>query len=415
MRQKGTVLIIALSLLLPLTLLGAALAERGMLEEKMSASHRNASLAFMVAESGVERALLVLQGTGGADDGFDDELKAGGDLGLNSLSIGSGTVTVTLHDNDDGDGKSNHDADGRVILRAVGSALTGRRRVELLLRRSAPPPQQAILTEKHLELAGDFSLSGSYANIHSNTSIRLTGHPTVDGEVSTTGTITMNGGSTITGTQTEGADPVDIPHIYPPDFRPYADYVLTADCRVLDAAGAQLDDLSLGGDWQGWSCSPGNKWMISGSATPADGFFYVQGNVEISGTGAGLWSTTVVAEGSIEVSGNPNYQAHADPDHPPWIRDLLFVAGNDLVISGNPDQSFHGIMASHMEIHISGNVNFEGQIIAENGTGQEVLGGQTVTDLTAGNYFGGNATQVNNRLSPWGYKLQRVAWRELVP
>ena len=264
-------------------------------------------------------------------------------------------------------------------------------------------------------------LTGSNASVHSNTSIEIPGDPLIDGLVSTPGSISISGSPTLNGGTDDGADVVAIPHIYPPDFRPYAGVVLTADCRVTDAGGAQLADLSGGGKWHGWDCSSGDKWTMSDSAPVGglyDGFYYVEGNAVISGSPGGTWDLSLVADGYIEVSGNPNYSAYADAAHPSEVQDLLFVAGNDLKINGNPGQVMDGVMAAHMEVTVSGNPNYQGRIIAENGlhhAGQEVLSGQLVQDLVTLNEFSGNPTHVNNGLSPWDpVAIQRLAWRERV-
>ena len=242
--------------------------------------------------------------------------------------------------------------------------------------------------------------------------------------VSSVGSISISGSPTLGG-QNPNAPPVDIPHIYPPDFRNDANFIFTKDCKVKRASdNVVLADASTG-KWHGWDCASGDKWTM-GDSSPSgglqNGFIYVEGNAVISGSPTADWNLTLVTEGYIEVSGNPNFEAfgnHAtDPDATslrPEVRDLLFVAGNDLKINGNPSQKFHGVMAAHMEVSVSGNPNYQGRIIAENGAGQEVTTGQTPENIVDQNEFSGNPTQINNRVSPWDpVSVRRIAWRESV-
>ena len=242
--------------------------------------------------------------------------------------------------------------------------------------------------------------------------------------VSSVGSISISGSPTLGG-QNPNAPPVDIPHIYPPDFRADANFIFTPDCRVRLPDGSLVADLSSGGQWHGWDCSNNDKWTM-GDSSPSgglqNGFIYVEGNAVISGSPTADWSLTLVTEGYIEVSGNPNFEAfgnHAtDPDATslrPEVRDLLFVAGGDLKINGNPSQKFHGVMAAHMEVSVSGNPNYQGRIIAENGDGQEITTGQTPKNIIDQNEFSGNPTHTNNRVSPWDpVGVRRIAWRESV-
>ena len=102
----------------------------------------------------------------------------------------------------------------------------------------------------------------------------------------------------------------------------------------------------------------------------------------------------------------------------PVPSEFAILTQDALKINGNPGQVMDGVMAAHMEVTVSGNPNYQGRIIAENGyhhAGQEVLSGQLVQDLVTLNEFSGNPTHVNNGLSPWDpVAIQRLAWRERV-
>ena len=118
--QHGAVLLVALVLLVPLTLLAVTMAQRNTQGERMSGNYRDGERALLIADSAIEQAVAVLAASGGADNGFNDELAGGGDLGLNNVSFGGGSFSVTLQDNDDGDSDPTIDSDNTVILNAVG-------------------------------------------------------------------------------------------------------------------------------------------------------------------------------------------------------------------------------------------------------------------------------------------------------
>ncbi len=422
-RQRGAALIVGLVLLVPVTLVATAVAERNVFDNKMAANQRDGMRALYIAESGAEQAIANLMANG-TWQVFNSVLADGNNLGLNDVSFGGGAYTVLLVDNDDGDSNPARDADGRVILRALGNFGAANREVAVAISRQGQPSEYAILTKKHLKINGEMQLTGSNSRVHSNTSIEIPGNPRIDGMVSSVGSISISGSPTLGG-QNPNAPPVDIPHIYPPDFRADANFIFTKDCKVKRASdNVVLADASTG-KWHGWDCASGDKWTM-GDSSPSgglqNGFIYVEGNAVISGSPTADWNLTLVTEGYIEVSGNPNFEAfgnHAtDPDATslrPEVRDLLFVAGNDLKINGNPSQKFHGVMAAHMEVSVSGNPNYQGRIIAENGAGQEVTTGQTPENIVDQNEFSGNPTQINNRVSPWDpVSVRRIAWRESV-
>jgi hypothetical protein len=72
---------------------------------------------------------------------------------------------------------------------------------------------------------------------------------------------------------------------------------------------------------------------------------------------------SVIATGSIEVSGNP----FITPDHDDGI---LFLAGGDMSISGNPGagaDNFQGLIYAGAQCKTSGNPTIFGQLMCANG------------------------------------------------
>jgi hypothetical protein len=426
-RQRGAVLIVGLVLLVPLMLVATAIAEHNTLDEKMAANQRDGMRALYIAESGAEQAIAQLLANGTytmfntvlANNQNPDHPN----LDLNNQSFGGGFYTVTLVDNNDGDNNLNLDSDGRARLVSRGDIGTANREVVVVISRQAKPSEYAILTQKHLIINGNMQLTGTNSSVHSNTSIAISGNPTINGKVSSTGAITISGTPVLPAGMQANAAAAPIPHIDPADFRADANYIFTADCRVRRSDLSLVADLSSGNKWHGWNCATGDKWTMS-ATNPSDGlqdgFIYVEGNAAISGSPGGDWNVTLVTEGYIEVSGNPNFEAFGqDPTNPDAaslrteVKDLLFIAGGDLKISGNPSQNYHGVMAAHQEVSVSGNPNYQGRIIAENGASQEITTGQTAKNLVDQNEFSGNPTHTNQGGSPWDpVGIRKISWRE---
>ncbi|MBT8064714.1 MAG: hypothetical protein KJN94_06820, partial [Gammaproteobacteria bacterium] len=331
-----------------------------------------------------------------------------------SVSGGSFTVTVPVID-------THH-----VIMNSLGNVSGAEREIEIILEIDANATfQYAILTEEDIDaLEGNPTIVGPYANIHSNSNVIVQGSPIVSGTVSATGSVVASGNKDI-GAQVSGAARVDIPHVYPPEYEQYATYVFTPDCLVQNSAGVTIANLGGGQRWHGWECSVNGYWAMSGNVHGElmEAFYYVKGNVKLLGNPNGTWYATIVAEGYIDVSGNAEYKPWGSKagnntgDHS--ANEILFLAGNDLRITGNPDQQFNGILAAHMEVQVAGNPFLQGSIVAENGLhamGQEATNGQAVVDLVTQNSIEGsmNMNAYGTAVIGGGNPVKVTGWRELV-
>jgi cytoskeletal protein CcmA (bactofilin family) len=415
----GFVLAASLFLLLTLTLVVVTIAHRNTFDEAMAGNQRDFVNAMGVTESGVEAGFALVKENYVNGGNFDVDQLTGyssNPLLTGSLSGGSYAVTVPVVNAN------------LLVLNSVGSVAGAEREIEVVLEvDSSGTWDYAILTSDSINvMSGDPIIYGPYADVHTNMHFYISGNPEIDGSISATGVLDISGNPTVGGEQTSGADNVDIPHVYPPEHRGNANIVLTPDCRVTAADGSEIADLSDGGKWHGWDCSVGDKWTMADSSPDGglyDAFYYVEGNVVISGGPEALWYASFVAEGYIEVSGNPYFHPWgygAGNDTGSEVGDkILFLAGNDLKINGNPDQEFIGIMAAHMEVGVSGNPYLEGSILAENGLhgeGQEVASGMEIKNIIDNNEFNGNMVlnASGDGLGGAGQPLIVSAWRELV-
>ena len=103
---------------------------------------------------------------------------------------------------------------------------------------------------------------------------------------------------------------------------------------------------------------------------------------------------TIIAEGSIVISGNPDLQ--------PQAPELLFVTDGDLMITGNVGANYmEGQILVREQLHIAGNPDLAGQIVIENAANLSNL--VTTTDIV-GNpsiVYNGLAGAVSFTVSSW--------------
>lgn len=486
--QKGMSLPVALLLLIPLVMMGLTIAQRNNLEELMAASQRDAQQALMNAESGLALAgeVLAQVAAGSYASTADEILLNNGNIGLTNHALTEGEVTVVVIDNENSamvpypsdpdfdctplqdsgyaeDCVWETDADSHLVASSSGTYRGGERVVqaifELLMSSPAPAsaPPLAIFTEDDLGISGNPFIWGPNANVHSNSDLDISGNPEIWGAVSASGQVNISGdpvdenGDPIV--YEEGVARITTPYVYPPAYKPVSTYYMTSNCDIYDGWPLSdhvriAEDVKNNPDWMGgWNCDYGKEWILNGDSPP-DGFYYVEGNVIISsnpGEGTDPVSISIVAEGFIEVSGNPNLQPYYgsaidinDPEVQALIGDrqnvlfsneVLFYAGNDLKINGNQSQQFIGLMAAHMEFDISGAPWLEGALVAENGRAQEAQGygrGQEVTDgrdvknMVDQNWIGGDPTLVTEAESNQSSSTSQTAaanmkaWRESI-
>jgi hypothetical protein len=263
-------------------------------------------------------------------------------------------------------------------------------------------PGVAILTDGDLVISGNPSLEGSQGSAHANGDVVVNGNPSTTGYVSASGDYEVTGDPSIGDTENSGGGrpPREVPMMDPREAYVYSEYDLCPDGLVrtgpaytsgpeppnpglTPCTGTVLADAD-GTDYRNWKmtgndASQGAKWDYSGNQT-YDGVYYLyHGSAKVSGNpgdpGA-PWNVTILAEaqytgaepnhcphtgGDIELSGNPKTRAHTKA-YP-----LLFIAGRDLQISGNPgagEMNYEGFMGAHEQFKVSGNPSVFGSIVA---------------------------------------------------
>jgi Tfp pilus assembly protein PilX len=375
-----------------------------------------------------------------------------GNITINGQTYSS-AVRAQVTDNNDETGTQNlaDDLDKTVWLNVTSRVIirghTVTRRVKALVGPTSlsaftmgcptgtPSGQQTLL------INGNPTIAGSQGNVHSNCSFTTTGNPSIAQDATAVDTLSLSPGTTVGGTTNGDAAVIPLPTVNPADFKSLANYVLRGDGKVYEqtspgvltliydaATGASSGTPAGNGDnWpstDGWqwtdkSGSGGRRWQFSGSqvnsALENKAFYFekVSGttatNVSISGSppaGAGTWKITLMAEGYIDISGNPNLRA-ADGK-----QNLLLVAGTDVKIGGTLVSTFvgGGVVAAHEQISISGNPTITGFFLAENAVHTESL--VTTTGIS------GNPTiTYNGAPSPpgsWRFPFRVLAWQQLL-
>jgi hypothetical protein len=256
----------------------------------------------------------------------------------------------------------------------------------------------AILTDGDLYISGNPTVSGTGGSVHSNQDVTISGNPNIEGTATAVDGYTVTGNPTIGDPANSGGGrpPLFVPTVNPRDNYDMSEYDLCPDGNVrtgpsyggpeppnltdtpcMGTVLADADSITYRG-WKktGDDPSKGAKWDYGGNDA-YDGVYYIYlGSATIGGNAgdaADPWRLTLLVEsssvgleplhcphigGDIEVSGNVAMQYH-DKGTP-----LLFVAGRDLKISGNPDQFHEGFMAAHEQFNISGNPVLNTALIA---------------------------------------------------
>ena len=408
--ERGSAIITVLLLLMLMTALAAALTVSGRTESLITRNHQSRAQARASAEAGLNHAVQIavdyLQTIDPVNipGALDALLVDTTPLGVGVFGTATGiegaldsTVEyeVLLMDEDDPargaaivaalignvavgeDGIATTDNNNTLVFRATGTAQGGASvTLEALI---APVELGAIVTDGNLDISGSVSITGGDdADVHSNGDLTIDGSATVD-----------SGGMTSTGEYDGpapgygGAAAKPLPQISAEDYKHHADYVLTetgdmtcnsaGGCTspatgVAYGYGATICTAGPSGndcrpDW-GWRFA-GGGWEMGAAGTPQNGTFYVETDVSISSNPT--LSMTLIAEGSIDISGSPNLTAHTN--------ELLFVTDGDLDISGGVDTDViaQGQMLVHEQLSISGNATLGGQIIVEDAANNHSL------------------------------------------
>lgn len=443
--ERGIALIIVLLLLAVISAMATGLAVNSQTEIAMATNEAYYAGARAAAEAGMNRAiekiiadtthdLLAGQDPANvADDGLIDYMLAP-DVSPYALgSTGQYSYTIRIFDDDDPalyggtalssaqlaamgvgptpeDGTGTVDVNDRLILRVTGLGPQGttvtiaRILVNAFSQEITPNTvlsYPAILVDGDLTLDGNIHIEGSQGNVHANGDLEKTGvSGNIDGTATASGTFTANAGFTAGVSQMSGAPTVNVPDIAAADHFDRAQYILTV---VSGVSYIEHTALATGGAVAAAPCSPcgGFTWTGSGwtttSAAADPGTFYVNGAVSITAAGgaAAFKGLSVIATGSIEVSGRNFLKPSAAEEANGSF--LQFVTDGDLKITGNSTlddaTAVEGQSLVREQVHVFGTPILQGRILVQDDG--------NASNLVTTNYIGGTPTiTYNGSLGP---------------
>lgn len=416
--ERGMALIMVLLLLAVVSSLATGLTMNGQIEVAMASNEATYAGARAAAEAGLNRAIAAIQ----ADTTTDLLALYNADGNLDSMFTGAApyaignnySYIIELFDDDDPalyptpltavqliamveDGNPANNLNDRLILRVSGLGPNGTSvRVGRVLE-TVPTTistttttttimNPAILVNGDLTMGGFFKADGLRGNVHTNgnfvadgTSWRLSGDATAAG----TFTTSCAAGTCAAGVQGGGRPSVNVAHVEANDYADLATHILNAD-GTITTVGLTLPCVSN----CGWSFSNGT-WSITGNSATA-GTYFVNGDVTISGNpslgGTGQnripLPLSVIATGSVRVSGTPTLQPHNALAY-------QFVTNGDLSITGNADleqTQVEGRSLVREQLNLSGNPELRGQIIV-----QDFRDCSPCASLVTNNFVGGRA------------------------
>jgi hypothetical protein len=404
--ERGTALFIAIMGVAMVMLLGLAITGLGLVASTVTGNERESQEAVAIADAGISHAKRLilwqewgsfnqfLQNVGGvACDG--DELSqvpaaplppgypaAPADfIPAAGRNFGGGQYRVAVCDDHSTDVDPttaildvdpNADVNRRILVRSTGTAPNGASATVELLVETVDMP--AVITNADLLVIGNPRAMGAGGSFHSNQDITLQGNACAQQFFSSTGQATVSGGSPGGGAAcTPGAldvrpdsPPINIPSLLPIDYKPLADYWLRSDGRIYDMATMVVLCAAppCGGATQlAWTWDTAFKRWSNGPNI-RQGTYYADGNIELASTfGSSTFRLTLMAEGFINVSGNPTTR----PDLVlPTGREIAMLAGTDVRLQGTSSVVFQGIYYARQQLDISGNPLINGQLLALN-------------------------------------------------
>ena len=415
--QRGSALIGVTLLLMMISALAAALAVNGYTETLISHNEQVGMQAGAAAEAGLNHAVELAttfiddwntNGFASSDAAIDALLRGpdgmsgtvatdadNGSLGTRTgitaaeqiplgtlLTVASGLdarYEASVMDDDatapnEPTGDLFDDENGTIVIRATGYAEDDTKVVLEAMIGSVPNP--AVLSDGDLDINGSVEITGTVGGVHSNGDLEIKGS-----KADISGTISASGVYTGSAPGAGGAAEIELLEIHAIDYRDRADYILTSEGEITDADGT----VTCTDDCDGWDFDSGkSEWTLE-KESPLPGTYYVEGDVEIKKAGKksaksdndATANVSVVAEGSIKVTGNSNITAYDS--------EFLFVTDGDLSIKGGSvGEGFEGQVLVHEQMKLDGNAWLTGQFLVEDAADDH--------DLVKKNEIKGNLT-----------------------
>ena len=279
-------------------------------------------------------------------------------------------------------GDATLDSNTRITVRAIGYATGGT--TATFEATVGPIILPAIVTNDDITISGNPQINGINGGVHSNGNLTISGSPNIARNATASGDYSTSGSPSIGGQSGGGRPNLTIPPVNAADHRGVADLILQADGRMMTQAGLEVCNAAVDNDACeevalpaglipgvpagaarfGWTYSAaGPSWLLNDNNATFQATYYVEGDASITaspGSALAPLPISIIAEGDIEITGNPRLQ----PDLP----ELMFVTNMDLKIAGTFAQpiAFEGQMLVREQLSITGNPTLAGQILVQN-------------------------------------------------
>ncbi|RKX29418.1 MAG: hypothetical protein DRP47_01870 [Candidatus Zixiibacteriota bacterium] len=343
--NRGSALLIALSLLIMLSLLALAAVNNSTTDIDLSGNQVSAEKAFYIAEAGAKRAFTEIVADSTWRTGFANVSFNGG---LYTVTVTDSTTDSTLADT--------------VVVNSTGSALMGSAIVQLILAPGEVHPfKYAMFGEDTIDIRNSFvtdsynSDSGSYwatrlntdADIGSNGNIIVKNGAVIGGDVATSlaGGASINPGATVTGTISDTAPEQELPEV------PAADYTW-----------AEANNIAPSGFTGSYSYDPSTNALISSGNLVLDGGVYFFSSIILKNSAslsvAPGAEVVIYVTGDIEMKQSSEVNSGGDP------ADFLIYSQGDLTLKNSGDiAALFYSPDGNVDLRNSG--EFSGSIVAE--------------------------------------------------
>ena len=203
------------------------------------------------------------------------------------------------------------DANSTLVIQAIGYALDNPTVTLEATMANAAVNLPAVAVGGDLTVTGNPTITGTQGGIHANDDLDISGNPDIAQDATATDGYSESGLPSIGGLSGGGYASLTIPPVAAIDYKPNADFILNSTGQMTDQVGTVICDASgdnnacvtAGYDWVFGGAA---GWSAPGSGETA-GTYYVEGDANISGnhgSAADPWAISVIAEGSIQISGN---------------------------------------------------------------------------------------------------------------
>ena len=318
------------------------------------------------------------------------------------------------------DGLRFNDVNGRLVIRSTGFGPRGTQAT--LEQMLVPIEMPALLVNGNLTMAGNTRVLGDQGSVHANGTLRVQNTSVfVAKDATSTGNLTTPGSWDPGGLESGGMPTIPVPNILAYNYRTTGDFFLHADGRITsDYAGTTLvcsaatggnncrdvtpyDGTANEGEGifglvyssssQSWTLNPG-----SGSVDVNEATYYVFTDFSITGHTSPSLSLSVIAEGDIIVTGNPDLQPEPESQ-------IQFVTNMDLRITGDiaMTMEYAGHILVREQIDFYGSGSMVGQVVCQNVT-------SVSNEVTANNVSGNFELTYDGGLEPLAYTVS--GWRE---